>query len=218
MSLQISIKDRSDKEIASFSIEASSKVGLLKKQLSQTLKKNPLRIHLTHQSTALDDNDRSLSTYNLEKSTILIYKDLGPQILWKTVFFIEYLGPMIIYGALYLCSKFTGKLVNTNLQGLITIMGCSHFLKRVLETAFVHVFSRDSMPKKRLLINCLHYWLLFGINVGIESFFFWKDPEYSQITKLVLVSGLNFFLVIFYFLHFKSILCKKINNIFISVS
>lgn len=190
MSLQITIKDRSDKEIASFTIESSSKVALLKKKLSQNLKKDPLRIHLSYKSMVLDDNDRILSTYNLDPTVVLIYKDLGPQILWKTVFFIEYLGPMIIYAALYLYSKYTGRLINKNLQGLIAIMGCSHFLKRVLETAFVHIFSRDSMPKKRLFINCLHYWFLFGINVGIESFFFWKDPEYSTSIKLVLVSGL----------------------------
>jgi very-long-chain enoyl-CoA reductase len=189
MSLQITIKDRSDKELATFSIDESSNVSLLKRQLSQILKKNPLRIHLSYKSTVLDDNDRILKTYNLEKSSVLIYKDLGPQIRWKTVFFVEYLGPMIIYGALYFFAKLSGKLVNPSLQSLIAVMGCLHFLKRVLETAFVHVFSRDSMPKKRLLINCLHYWLLFGINVGIESFFFWKDPQYSEIRKLILVAG-----------------------------
>lgn len=58
-------------------------------------------------------------------------------------------------------------------------MGVLHFVKRVLETKFVHVFSRASMPFKRALINAFHYWyikyriirILFGFNVGIEAFF-----------------------------------------------
>jgi len=37
-------------------------------------------------------------------------------------------------------------------------MGIAHFTKRELETLFVHVFSRDSMPRSRALKNCFHYW------------------------------------------------------------
>jgi len=67
-------------------------------------------------------------------------------------------------------------------------MGLIHFIKRELETIFVHVFSRNSMPLHRFLINCLHYWILFGLFVGIELFHFWKDPGYSRTTIYILVA------------------------------
>jgi very-long-chain enoyl-CoA reductase len=66
-------------------------------------------------------------------------------------------------------------------------MGVLHFLKRELETVFVHVFSRNSMPFNRALINMFHYWILFGLLCGIEIFHFWTDPQYSKTTTFALV-------------------------------
>ena len=51
-------------------------------------------------------------------------------------------------------------------------MGILHYLKRELETAFVHVFSRGSMPMKRVFINCAHYWILFAFLNSLELYFF----------------------------------------------
>lgn len=50
-------------------------------------------------------------------------------------------------------------------------MVVAHYVKRILETRFVHVFSRDSMPIKRMFINCLHYWILCGASIGTELYF-----------------------------------------------
>lgn len=56
-----------------------------------------------------------------------------------------------------------------------------HFLKREIESLFVHRFSTATMPIVRLLINCSHYWfvsLLFHIFYfdvklpGFSLFFF----------------------------------------------
>lgn len=66
-------------------------------------------------------------------------------------------------------------------------MGIVHFLKRELETLFVHVFSRNSMPFHRALINMFHYWILFGLLVGFELFHHWTDPQYSHTTIYALV-------------------------------
>lgn len=67
-------------------------------------------------------------------------------------------------------------------------MGILHFVKRELETLFVHVFSRNSMPLHRALINMLHYWILFGLLVGVELFFFWSEPKYSFTVVWALVA------------------------------
>jgi len=73
-------------------------------------------------------------------------------------------------------------------------MGVGHYLKRILETIFVHVFSRESMPRSRALKNCLHYWyflaltrrVIFGAFVGFELFVFTKSvPEYSTVTQCI---------------------------------
>lgn len=47
------------------------------------------------------------------------------------------------------------------------------------------------MPFRRALINMFHYWILFGLFVGIELFYFWKDPKYPSpvIAGLVVVWG-----------------------------
>lgn len=43
---------------------------------------------------------------NLELENNRIYvKDLGPQIGWDTVFFLEYAGPIVVYGLVFLLPK-----------------------------------------------------------------------------------------------------------------
>ena len=76
----------------------------------------------------------------------------------------EYLGPIVIVPLLYSLGK---KKDYSLRQSLAAIMAVSHFLKRELETIFVHVFSRKSMPLKRLFINSAHYWILFALMNGL---------------------------------------------------
>ena len=45
-----------------------------------------------------------------------------------------------------------------------------HFLKRELETLFVHKFSRPTMPLSNLFKNCAYYWI-FGAVIGYVSYF-----------------------------------------------
>lgn len=48
----------------------------------------------------MTDQNKPISHYVQEPSITLYFKDLGPQIGWDTVFYIEYAGPIVITLAL----------------------------------------------------------------------------------------------------------------------
>ena len=112
----------------------------------------------------------------------LSMKNLGKQIRWEMVFYIEYLGPIIILPLFYILGK---RESYTEIQNAALVMGVLHYLKREYETAFVHVFSRESMPFKRVLINSGHYWVLFGLFNAIELYLF---PSGRTINKSLLAA------------------------------
>lgn len=106
----------------------------------------------------------------------LVFKDLGPQVSWKTVFLFEYAGPLVICSIL---TAFRKQIYNTKKPltmnqkvGLALVFG--HYIKRECETLFVHRFSNDSMPIFNLLKNSFHYWVIFGF----VNMYFFLHPEY----------------------------------------
>ena len=115
---------------------------------------------------------RNLTQLCISHGDKIIIKDLGPQIDWRLVYVVEYLGPIFIFLIFFLNLGWE----NANLtQKMAFFMAVCHFLKRVLETIFIHVFSRSTMPLKNLAINCTYYWLIFGVGVGY--FLFSKDHQ-----------------------------------------
>lgn len=108
----------------------------------------------------------------------------GPQIAWRTVFVIEYLGPLLIHPLLYYGRSTFYKNPNKlfafpppSLSATLSfwmIMG--HFFKRELETLFVHRFSNATMPAFNIFKNSAHYWLLGGLNIAL---FTYSPSDYS---------------------------------------
>lgn len=92
----------------------------------------------------------------------------GPQISWRLVYVLEYLGPLLIHPLLYflLPSSSSPTLLQTLSCTLITL----HFLKRELETLFLHRFSSATMPLFNLFKNSAHYWLLAGLNIAFWTY------------------------------------------------
>ena len=99
---------------------------------------------------------------------------VGPQIAWRTVFFIEYIGPLLIHPIFYYILAPSP----SYLQTLSLILISAHFLKRELETLFIHRFSNATMPAFNIFRNSAYYWALSGVNMA-----FWiyrSDSPTSQ--------------------------------------
>lgn len=92
----------------------------------------------------------------------VLVKDLGPQVAWRTVFLVEYLGPLLVHGAAVAARpRAAGPLSPT--QRLTFAMFMAHFAKRELETLLVHRFSASTMPFVNVFRNSLFYWTLAGL-------------------------------------------------------
>jgi very-long-chain enoyl-CoA reductase len=132
-----------------------------------------------------------------DRSTIAV-KDLGPQIAWRTVFIIEYLGPMLIHPAIYFLRPYVystpsswfktstmppPSLIQTLSMALILI----HFAKREFETVFVHRFSLSTMPAFNVFKNSAHYWLLAGLNIAYWTY----SPAAAKSDKITILPAIG---------------------------
>lgn len=125
----------------------------------------------------LKDDNSPLRQYKLMTDDVLTFKDLGRQISWKTVFLVEYGGPIIIHAMVFFFPNlfYERPLIQYHpIQQ--AAFGCVtfHYVKRELETEFVHRFSNATMPFKSLFKNCSHYWILSGVCLA----YFMYHPEY----------------------------------------
>ncbi|KAK0386604.1 hypothetical protein NLU13_6439 [Sarocladium strictum] len=101
---------------------------------------------------------------------------------WRTVFVLEYLGPIVIHPiVLYALPYALEKVAGVSRQGysynatqtLSFYMIVGHFVKRELETLFVHRFSAATMPAANVLWNSAHYWIPAGLLAALEIYSPW---------------------------------------------
>lgn len=147
----------------------------------------------------LDDNSKTLEAYGLTDKSAIIYKDLGPQIDYRTVFVLEYAGPLVFvlaYAAIRVYNpsliwsggNVTKEFNQTALWGVIA--WCFHFLKREYETFFIHKFSNPTMPLSNLYKNCMYYWT-FGLVIGYPL----CSPMFKSPDDLQVLIGLGIFIL-----------------------
>ncbi|RAH43252.1 trans-2-enoyl-CoA reductase (NADPH) TSC13 [Aspergillus brunneoviolaceus CBS 621.78] len=124
-----------------------------------------------------NSKDLTVDGTGLKEKSVIHVKDLGPQLGWRTVYLIEYLGPLIIpYLFLYplrpyIYYNFDQPLAEpSNFQRLVCALLTVHFIKREYETIFIHRFSNATMPARNILKNSGHYWLLAGANIAYWVF------------------------------------------------
>lgn len=124
-------------------------------------------------------DDVTLKDLAVDASVVLTFKDLGPQIGYKTVFIVEYAGPialMLMYAARpsFIYGADAAGTALTDTQKLWGGLFCLHFAKREFETFFVHVFSRPTMPLMNIFKNSMYYWSFAAI-IG----YFLCHPKYT---------------------------------------
>jgi len=178
--MHVTVRNRSDKVVCSLEIvpdsngDTSTSDNLasvldLKREFQRSvsgLRLERLRFYLQDGKTLLDDDNRSLQSYGLKENSVVIFKDIGPQIGWKTVYIFEYLGPIVIYALFYYGSSsiygtqaYSSKGHHSLFQKILFVCWMFHFVKRELETLFVHRFGNDTMPLVNLWKNCSYYWV-----------------------------------------------------------
>ncbi|RDX57369.1 hypothetical protein OH76DRAFT_1395165 [Lentinus brumalis] len=132
--------------------------------------KNP-QFYPARQKLTLKGDKKALSDETLLKDagvadgSEVAVKDLGPQISWRTVFLIEYVGPLVIHPLFYHFPRlfFGGPVQHSTLQKYVYGAVMLHFVKRELETIFVHRFSHGTMPFSNIFKNSAHYHFLSGV-------------------------------------------------------
>nr|CAG4648747.1 EOG090X097L [Polyphemus pediculus] len=154
------------KPFATLTVDPSSTIRDLKKQI-QRLKpwmypeRQEIRFEL--RGKGIDEN-KTAQAAGLKDQCQLYLKDLGPQIAYKTVFLLEYAGPLAVYAWIYQRPwLFYGDDASSQpMNGIVHIAAIcwiAHYAKRILETLFVHRFSHATMPLRNLFRNCGYYWL-----------------------------------------------------------
>ncbi|KAF7728234.1 3-oxo-5a-steroid 4- dehydrogenase [Apophysomyces ossiformis] len=141
----------------------------VQKALARKLPKYyPDRQRLTTEDKKPLDADKTLADYGLGEGTSIYFKDLGPQIGWRTVFLIEYGGPLVIHPLFYYMAStiYRTSFVHSKMQTVTFVLVMLHFLKREFETVFIHRFSHGTMPFFNVFKNSAHYWFLSGINLA----------------------------------------------------
>src|SRR5689334_8594331 len=93
---------------------------------------------------------------------------IGPQISWRTVFIVEYLGPLLIHPLVYYGRSliYRTSAPPSYLQTITMLLCIIHFAKREFETVFIHRFSAATMPARNIFKNSAHYWFLSGLNLA----------------------------------------------------
>lgn len=121
--------------------------------------------------------DNGLDPQKSEKGDkfVLYAKDLGPQASWRMVYILEYLGPILIFPLIYYSPQLYGYKnadlwTKTPTQKAAMLLAVLHFVKRELETIFVHRFSNATMPAFNIIKNCTHYWILSGLSNSVFIF------------------------------------------------
>ena len=109
---------------------------------------------------------------------------------WRTVFILEYLGPLLIHPVAYFILTSSASYLQTLSLAFLT----THFLKREIETLFVHRFSAATMPASNLFKNSAHYWILAGANI---AFFTYRPsaPAAGESNPYVTYPALAFFII-----------------------
>ncbi|TNM85401.1 hypothetical protein fugu_007672 [Takifugu bimaculatus] len=161
---EVEILDAKTKEKLCFldKVEPNATIGEIK---SMFHKSHP-QWYPARQSIRLDPKGKSLKDEDVLQhlpvgtTATFYFRDLGAQISWVTVFLTEYTGPLVIYLLFYFRVPliYASKYDFTTSKHWVVHLACMchsfHFVKRLLETLFVHRFSHGTMPLRNIFKFC----------------------------------------------------------------
>jgi very-long-chain enoyl-CoA reductase len=127
----------------------------------------------------------------------VLVKDMGYQIAWRTVFIVEYIGPILVHlafvaGRPYIYKGGDGEM--SKAQWLSFYMFVAHFVKREFETLFVHKFSANTMPWFNIFKNSTHYWILSGV---LSAYFLYSPTSLTATSPNKLFNAVGVALYVF---------------------
>uniref|UniRef100_A0A3B1IJQ9 Trans-2,3-enoyl-CoA reductase-like n=1 Tax=Astyanax mexicanus TaxID=7994 RepID=A0A3B1IJQ9_ASTMX len=165
---QVEILDTETKEQLCFldKVEPHSTISDIKGLFHKSYpRRYPARQALTlHPQGNLLKDDEVLQNLPGGTTAKLYFRDLGPQLGWTMVFLSEYVGPLLIYLLFYFRVPYiyTPKYTFTSSPHPVVSLACAchsfHYIKRLVETIFVHRFSHGTLPLRTMLRNCVYYW------------------------------------------------------------
>ena len=137
-----------------------------------------------------------ISTELTKHKNIIYFKDLGPQIGYRTVFYVEYFGPILVhffillFFIIFLWYKKYKTYMATNMG---ILYGNWSLFKREFESAFIHRFSHGTMPIRNIFKNSFHYWILGGLFIA----YYLYHPLYTPINNDFLFKLCSILFIIF---------------------
>jgi len=180
------VQNRNGKSMGSYSLKRDATVNALKDMFYEKNKKYyPERQWFTvgeEPKKVVLKSGSKLSEYQLKDEDVITFKDLGAQIGWRTVFLIEYFGPILLHT---LCYAFPSLVYGEEIKehNYIQTLGFGlaifHYAKREFETLFIHRFSNGTMPFFNVFKNSFHYWILGGLNIA----YFLYHPKYTVVVS-----------------------------------
>ncbi|XP_030631481.1 trans-2,3-enoyl-CoA reductase-like 2b [Chanos chanos] len=120
-----------------------------------------LKLH--PEGKALKDDD-VLEDLPVGTTATMFFQDLGPQLGWTIVFLAECIGPLFIYLLFYyrIPYIYTQEYNYTTSPYKVVKLACFghtfHYMKKLLETIFIHHFSQGTLALNTMMLNCLYYW------------------------------------------------------------
>ncbi|KAM8731037.1 very-long-chain enoyl-CoA reductase isoform 2-T2 [Acanthopagrus schlegelii] len=172
-----------------FEVEPYSTVGDIK----SLFHKSYPHWYPARQALKLDPKEKSLRDDEILQSlpvgttATMYFRDLGPQLGWTMVFLAECIGPLLTYLLFYFRVPYiySHRYAFTSSPHPVVILACAchtfHYMKRLIETIFVHRFSHGTMPLRTIVRNCAYYWgfaawLAYYINHPLYT-----PPSYGEI-------------------------------------
>ncbi|WCJ19606.1 Very-long-chain enoyl-CoA reductase [Euphorbia peplus] len=199
--MKVTVVSRSGRELVKGGIQLtdSATVADLQEAIHKRTKKfYPSRQRLTlplpsgsKERPVVLSSRKSIKDYSDGNATniTIVFKDLGPQVSYRTLFFFEYLGPLLLYPVFYFFPVYEyfgykGERVILPVQTYALYFWCFHYFKRIMETFFVHRFSHATSPISNVFRNCAYYWT-FGAYIA----YYVNHPLYTPVGDLQMKIG-----------------------------